>query len=183
MQNKRGYKLINYKSESTLLYEFKKNFYIIQNGQQGVSLNPAHGSEQHATESIKLYAKLAVECKENELGTKILDALDAFDTEAPEFEPWENKIIAQHRKAWFSARSQKDIEVNSRRVLVIRRLDQGGTYRIIPFDSFNLNPWCGPIEGQDILLPPGAAAIEIGKALRQAFTIATHHPDYVAPKP
>jgi hypothetical protein len=178
MQNKRGFSFINYRSESTLIYEFKQHLYIIQRGQQGITLNPEHGSEQRGTEDVKLYAKLAVGCNDNELGVATLEALDAFDTEGPDFEPWENKKLAKHLKTMLGARGQKDIEINSRLVQIIRWLERAGAYEIVPFDNCNIEPWCGSMEGKEILLPPAATAMELGQAIRQAFSVATHHPDY-----
>jgi len=178
MQKKRGNFPIDYECEDVLLYEFKQYFYIIQRGQQGITLAPRHGSMQRGTESVKLYAKIRIGCTEEELGSAILGAMDAYDTVGPDFESWEREKLRRNMKIWLEARGQKDIDVNSRCVQILRRLNRGGEYEIVPYDNKNLNPWYGPYDGKEIFLPFGATASEIGTAVRQALTIATHHPQY-----
>jgi hypothetical protein len=179
IKSKRG-SFTKYLYEQALVYEYRGNFFIIQRGQQGVKLNPEHGDEQRAAESVKLYAELSSTSEDNLLGSKIIDALNLFDTEPPEFNPWENTKLGGNLKKWLKARGQNDIKINTRLIDVTKRLDRGGSYEITPYDNFNLNPWCGPMTQQCMTLSPSASILDIGKAARRAFEIATHHPNYLA---
>lgn len=180
MNKKRGAGIVNYLHENASIFEYNHSFFIIQNGQQGVG--PRKNTEQRASEYIKLYKKLPAKGNLSELGSVVLEALAAFDTEGPEFESWENTKLAKKIKQWLGARGQKDITVNSREIQIIRWLDKGNLLEIIPFDNFNRNPWCGPMEDKIISLPSDATAQEVGEAIHKAFIIATHHPDYIAPE-
>ena len=99
----------DYVYEQALVYEFKGKYLVMQRGQQGVSLNSLHGRAERPAESVKLYAVLPVTCSELDMGSAVAGALDAFDTQAPDFEPWENKKLAALLKSSLGARGQKDI--------------------------------------------------------------------------
>lgn len=179
--NPRRSQLTNYEYLEALIYEFKKHFFIIQRGQQGITPNPAHGTEQRASENVKLYAKLRPTCTNEELGEAISEALSCFDTIAPTYDPWENSKLAQQVKIWLNASSLKEIDIQSRTVKITKNIQPSETYSILPFDNFNSNPWCSPMEEMAITLDASAPIMELGNAVRRAFAIARHHTSYVAP--
>ncbi|MDR2011681.1 MAG: hypothetical protein LBQ20_01260 [Rhodanobacter sp.] len=169
-----------YQYEQILIYEYKSNLYLIQRGQQGVTLNPAHGEDQRAAENVNLYAKVSIEIEDYLLGSKIIEALGLFDTEPPNFEPWETEKLRANIKKWLGAKGQNDIKTNTRLVDVVRRLNRDGGYEITPYDNFNSNLWCGPMENSCIMLASSASQVDVAKSVRQAFQMATHHPNYSA---
>jgi len=145
-----------------------------------VNLYPEYGEDERSAENVKLYAKLPAEIEEHRLGLIIVEALDLFDTEPPDFEPWETEKLNKNLKKWLGAKGQNDIKINTRLVDVVRWIDRGGDYEITPYDNCNLDQWCGPIEQDRIVLPSTVSILEVGKAVRQAFERATHHPDYLS---
>ncbi|WP_338724531.1 hypothetical protein V9L16_09180 [Pseudomonas tolaasii] len=171
----------NYEYLEVLVHEFKENFFIIQRGQQGVTPNPAHGPEQRASENVKLYVKLRSTCTDEELGEKILAALNCFDTIAPNYDPWDNSKLARQVKTWLNASNLKEIDIKSRTVKITKNINPPKAYSILPFDNFNSNPWCSPMEEMAITLDVTAPLLALGNAVRRAFTIARHHPSYTTP--
>jgi len=88
------------------VYEYKSNFFVIQRGQQGVNLYPEYGEDERSAENVKLYAKLPAEIEEHHLGLIIVEALDLFDTETPDFEPWETEKLNKNLKKWLGEKDK-----------------------------------------------------------------------------
>ncbi len=166
----------HYRYAESLIYEFRKNYFVIERCQQGVELNPAHGSEQGPSEDCALSASLSLGCSAKDLGQALLKAIENFDTHPPAFNPWEDK---EHQKAlcdWMGVRGIPTLEKNSRLIQVVK--DYGADiYTIYPYDNCNINPWNGPFAGHEIVLPGSSGPTEIGEAVIKAFAISTYHPE------
>ena len=168
--------ITHYTYAESLIYEFKNRYFVIERCQQGVKLNPAHGTEQGPSENCALSASLALNCSPDDLGLAVLKAIDVFDTHPPAFDPWENKELGKLLCSLMGARGIPTLEKNCRLVQVVKYHDTD-IYTVYPYDNCNLNPWHGPFEGRDIVLPGSSGPTEIGEAVLRAFSISTYHPE------
>ena len=171
----------NYVTAHTQIFEFKQTYFVLEECQQGQFLNPAHGTFQHVSDFSGLSAKFSDDYTHNEMGLAVIKALDNFDCTAHPFDeydfPARNKAIC----GWVGARGMGGLEKNVREVQIIQSLSDQST-AVIPFDNNNRDNWNGPMEDCIIQLPPGSPAEQIGEAVRQAFKLATYHPERKDPK-
>jgi hypothetical protein len=166
----------NYTSADTQIYEYKNTYFVFEECQQGEELNPAHGSQQLASDFCDVSAKLPLNYDAKAMGEAVLQALEDFDRKPHPFGqfdfPARNKTIS----GWVGARGVGSLEKNCRVVQVIQALPLK-TLVVKPFDNNNRNNWNGPMEDQVIELPATATARDVGEAVRKAFTRATYHPE------
>ena len=162
------------------IYEYKKQYYILQSCQQGKELDPAHGSEQLASDFCAVSAKMPIDSSAEAIGQATLKALDDFDTIGHSFDkfdiPARNKVIS----GWFGARGMGSLEKNCRVVQIIQDIATG-VVSVKPFDNHNRNNWNGPMEDQVIKIKP-VTSVSLGEAIKAAFLVATYHPERKDPQ-
>lgn len=163
-----------------LIYEYQNNFFIIQRSQQGKHPNPLWGTEQRASENVKLFAELSVRSTFEDVGKAVVEALDRFDTILPAYDCWELDKLNRQLCEWIGVKSINSLYKNSRLVQVIRD-DKNIT--VLPFDNHNKNPWYSPMTSdmgfknmKNSQLPLEASFEIIGNAISVAFNLATYHP-------
>ena len=165
----------NYKRWDAEIYEFKKQYFILQMCQQGQELIPAHGSEQLVSDYCAVSEKIPVGSSALEIGQATLKALDDYDVIGHPFDkfdiPARNKVIS----SWFGARGMGSLEKNCRVVQIIQEIATG-VVSVKPFDNHNRNNWNGPMEDKVIKVNP-ATAVSLGEAIQAAFLAATYHPE------
>ncbi|NHZ96102.1 hypothetical protein [Massilia sp. CCM 8734] len=163
-----------YTYAETRIYEFKNAYFVIEECQQGEILNPAHGSQQLASDYAALSAKLSTDYSFEEMGAAVANALSAYDSRPHPYNEYDfsarNKTISK----WVGARGIMDLEKNSRQVQVVQDL-VNNSYTIFPYDNCTAYPWYGPMEDRAIKLPGTASLSEIGEAINKAFTLSTYH--------
>ena len=165
----------NYKRWDADIYEYKKQYFILQMCQQGQELIPAHGSEQLVSDYCAVREKIPVGSSALEIGQATLKALDDYDVIGHPFDqfdiPARNKVIS----SWFGARGMGSLEKNCRVVQIIQEIATG-VVSVKPFDNHNRNNWNGPMEDKVIKVNP-ATAVSLGEAIQAAFLAATYHPE------
>ena len=164
-----------YTTLDAAIYEYKKQYFILQRCQQGQELNPAHGSAQLAGDFCAVSAKIPVDSSALEIGRATLKALDDFDVIGHPFDqfdiPARNKVIS----SWFGARGMVSLEKNCRVVQIIQDIATG-VVSVKPFDNYNRNPFNGPMEDKVIKLK-NVTPTSLGEAIQAAFLVATYHPE------
>ena len=170
----------NYKRWDANIYEYKKQYFILQMCQQGQELNPDHGPGQLASDFCALGEKIPVESSSVVIGHAVLSVLNDFDIIGHSYGkfdiPARNKLIS----SWFGARGMGSLEKNVRVVQVIKYLGTG-VIDAIPFDNYNKNNFNGPMEEGVIRLNTEKAE-DVGEAVKAAFRLATFHPERKDPK-
>lgn len=165
-----------YTTHEMQIYEYKGNYFLLEMCQQGQELNPLHGSRQMPSDFSALSAKLPIGSPAIEIGNATLKALSDFDTRPHPFNefdiPARNRVIA----SWFGARGMGSLEKNCRVVQIIKYLENGKMH-VIPFNNHNINNWNGPMEGRNIVLRSDDSASKLGETVKDAFLIATYHPE------
>jgi hypothetical protein len=165
--------------QDMLIYEFGKNYFLIQRGQQGK--NPApQTSHQRPSENTRLFSKLPISRPSGELGAAAVETLDNFDKIPPRYDPWENKGLNKQLCKWLGAGRFATLIKNSRLVQLVRK---GNVISVIPFDNHKKNPWLGPMTknagfNKDVVftVTSGSSCETIGKLIFDAFAVATCHP-------
>jgi len=166
----------NYTHAETLIYEFRNKYFVIEHCQQGVELNPVHGTRQFPGEYCALSASLPLDCSTDEMGQEVIKAIDDFDTRPPLFESWDRRALGKALCGWLGARGIPTLEKNCRIVQVVQYFEEN-IFKIYPYDNNNLNPWHGRYEGREIVLPGSATPEQIGEAVIKAFSLSTYHPE------
>ncbi len=165
----------DYKFLETQIYEYKGDYYIIEECQQGQELLPQHGSEQGASDFCAISKKLSKTASNTEIGEQVLVALDNFDRQPHPFDQFDiqarNKIVS----GWFGARGMGSLEKNCRVVQVVKNI-KSNMINVIPFDNHNHNSWNGPMEEKSIELK-SITSSSLGDAVQAAFRVATYHPE------
>jgi hypothetical protein len=181
----------HYTEENTQIYEYKNQYYLLEECQQGQVLNPAHGTEQSAGDFAAVSSVLPATYGEEEIGKATLKALQDYDRQAHPFDQFDIPARSKVISGWFGARGMGVLEKNCRIVQVIRNLDgasrdyptlKNGSIIIIPWDNNILQPYHAPMNNELITLPSTATATDIGAAIKKAFEISTYHPQRKDPK-
>lgn len=166
-------------SQDVLIYEFKNSFFVIQRSQQGTRTNDK--KYQHASENVDLFAKLDIDCLNEDIGRAVIGALDKFDSLLPKYDSWELKELNAQLCSWVGSRGINVLNKNSRLVQVIRDC---GRLSILPFDNYIKNPWYGPMikeagYGKDIIFETSndSSCETIGKLIFEAFEVSTYNPE------
>jgi hypothetical protein len=166
----------HYRYHRATVYEFKNQYFVMEECQQGRVLLPAHGPGQIASDYAGLSATLPVHYLDAEMGAAVVRALDDFDSRAHPFDQFDfsarNKQIAQ----WMGARGIQSLETNSRKVHVELQL-QDRALQVFAYANCTADPWYGPMLDRPIGLSAAASLDDIGAAVRSAFERATYHPD------
>ncbi|NHZ43528.1 hypothetical protein [Massilia aquatica] len=165
-----------YTYAETRIYEFKNAYFVIEECQQGQILNPAHGSQQLASDYAALSAALRTDCSAREMGAAVAKALADYDSRAHPYGEYNLKARNKAISNWVGARGIMDLEKNSRQVQLIQDLLKN-SLTIFPYDNCIAQPWYGPMEDCAITLPGTASCTDIGEAVCQAFTLCTYHPE------
>jgi hypothetical protein len=103
--------------------------------------------------------------------------LENIDTKPTPYYQFDFSDRRRHIKKWMGYRGVKEWEINQRLVSVTQSLTEG-TYIMKPCDNYNIHPWIGAFpDGRRITLEKEATTQELGKAVLDAFKLATYHPD------
>lgn len=165
-----------YTREDTIIYEYKNFLFIMEECQQGQTLNPAHGPRQFQSDISALSAKIELPCSESVLGAAILKALNDYDSKGHPFEKFDLKARNKYIASLVGARGLPSFERDSRIVNITRALEDM-SYTIWPTDNNNLNPWIAAKTGEDeIHLPATATETDIGSGVLKALSRSTYHP-------
>ncbi len=165
----------DYVKEETLIYEYRGEFFVMEQCQQGRELNPAHGSRQFPSDISALSDRLPISCSDGEMGRAVIKALDDFDSKGHPYDefdfPARNKFIS----SLVGARGLPSLERDSRMVVVNRNLADMSCI-VFPVDNNKLNPWTEIVDSQKAVLPPNVSVDEAGAAVLNAFKLSTFHP-------
>ena len=164
------------------IFEYKRKYFIIQETQQGLILNPKHGSEQGASDFSALAAILDVNnINPDDFGAAILNTIDKFDTEPPPCDQFDFPGQRKFLKKWVGARAIGEFVYNRRTVNITFKIVEN-KYIIRPFANYTINSWDGPQGLPEIILEGKVSAREIGAAVLRAFQIATYNPNRTDPR-
>ena len=164
------------KYASTLVYEYKDHYFVIQRSTQGKIAD----ERVKADENAALYEKLSIGCSLEALGSAVSGALQAYNTIRPLFDPWELSGLNRQFCSWVGARGRKPFDRDSRCVQICVDHED---LEIIPFDNCNKNPWYGPMirdmgfRNKTVTINANSSFENIGEKIKQAFETATYHRD------
>lgn len=158
------------------IIEFDGKYFVFEESQQGTVRPAATVGHQLASERRAVAAVLSWGCDASDLGAASIAALDAFDREPPQFDPWETTKLRKQLLGWVGAKSYPVLEKNARLVRMSRDL-RSGLVCVVPSDNHRKNPWWGLQTELAVEIESPISTSLLGDAILQAFSLSTFHPE------
>ncbi len=165
----------NIVSLDATIYEFRGQFFVIEESQQGKDLLPTT-AHQRPGELRSLAGVLPVDGPPDLLGRVAKRALQNFDIEPPKHDPWELAAMRKQLVGWLGARGFATIVKNSRFVKLSQNVETG-EITLYPSDNHQSNPWYGVRLDKALTLNSECDEVALGEAILAAFNLSTYHPD------
>ena len=162
-------------SHDAIIYELNGELSYIQRARQDQT------RDDTVSENTALTAKLPLNADLAELGAAVLLALNNYDKVVSPYWPWDLKELRKQICDWVGVRAWATL-LKSTRIVLLEKNFKKNKIVLTPFDNCNLFSYEEMLTKKAISLPFDVAPELLGKAVVDAFQIATYHPLRKIPK-